>query len=88
MTDWTLILWYRILLVPVLPFMAGILQGSTWTGWIIRYIGTPRRYFYRTMQFSVKTMPQFTQLELFNYGLNNIKVNFSNFSASVVSFGN
>jgi hypothetical protein len=29
------ILWCSILLVPLLPFMAILLQGSTWTGWVI-----------------------------------------------------
>jgi hypothetical protein len=30
--------WYSILLVPLLPFMVELLQGSMWTGWIIRRI--------------------------------------------------
>jgi hypothetical protein len=30
--------WYSILLVPLLPFMAELLQGSTWTGWVIECI--------------------------------------------------
>jgi hypothetical protein len=33
---WATILWYNILLVPLLPFMEELLQGSTWTGWLIR----------------------------------------------------
>jgi hypothetical protein len=28
--------WYSIPLVPLLPFMAELLQGNTWRGWIIR----------------------------------------------------
>jgi hypothetical protein len=33
------------LLVLLLPFMAKLLQGSTWTGWVIRCISRSRRYF-------------------------------------------
>jgi hypothetical protein len=29
---WAVISWYSILLVPLLSFMAKLLQGSTWTG--------------------------------------------------------
>jgi hypothetical protein len=29
---WAAISWYSILLVPLLPFMAELLQGSTWAG--------------------------------------------------------
>jgi hypothetical protein len=29
---WAAILWYSILLVPLLPFMAELLQRSMWTG--------------------------------------------------------
>jgi hypothetical protein len=28
--------WYNILFAALLPFMAELLQGSTWTGWVIR----------------------------------------------------
>jgi hypothetical protein len=28
---WAAVSWYSILLVPLLPFMAELLQGSTWT---------------------------------------------------------
>jgi hypothetical protein len=35
---WAEILWYSSLLVPLLPFMAETLQGSMWTGWVIRRI--------------------------------------------------
>jgi hypothetical protein len=35
---WAAILWYSILLVPLLPFMVELLQGSMWTGWVIRCI--------------------------------------------------
>jgi hypothetical protein len=35
---WAAISWYNILSVPILPFMDELLQGSTWTGWVIRCI--------------------------------------------------
>jgi hypothetical protein len=35
---WAAISWYSILLVPLLLFMAELLQGSTWTGSVIRCI--------------------------------------------------
>jgi hypothetical protein len=33
---WAAISWYSVLLVPLLPFMAELLQGSAWPGWVIR----------------------------------------------------
>jgi hypothetical protein len=54
------ILWYSILLVPLLPFMAELLQGSTWTGWVSRCVPGSRRYFRTTMQFSKVTTLPFT----------------------------
>jgi hypothetical protein len=68
---------YSILLIPLLPFMAELLQGSTWTGSVIRCIPWSRRYFRTMMNFPKKIMPQFTQLELFGLALKNMKVNFS-----------
>jgi hypothetical protein len=68
--------WYSILLVPLLPFMAELLQESTWTGWVIRCIPWSRRYFRTTMQFSKMTMLPFTQLELYSHGFKSMKVNF------------
>jgi hypothetical protein len=66
---WEAILWYGMPLVPLLPFMAELLQeGSTWTGWVIRCIPWSRRYFRTTMQFSEMTMPPFTWLELLSHG--------------------
>jgi hypothetical protein len=65
--------------VPLLPFMAELLQGSTWTGWVIRCIPLFRRYFRTVMQFSKTTVSPFTQLELFSHGLKSMKVNFSIF---------
>jgi hypothetical protein len=56
---WTKISWYSILLVPLLPFMAELLQGSTWTGWVIRCILWSRHFW--------TTMPPFTHLELFQF---------------------
>jgi hypothetical protein len=76
---WTTISWYSILLVPLLPLMAELLQGCTWTGWVIRCIPWSRRYFPTTIQFSTMTMPPFIQLELFGYGLKIMKVNFTIF---------
>jgi hypothetical protein len=35
---WAAISRYNAVLVPLLPFMAELLQGSTWTGWVIRCI--------------------------------------------------
>jgi hypothetical protein len=35
---WAAVSWYSILLVPLLPFIAELVQGSTWTGWVIRRI--------------------------------------------------
>jgi hypothetical protein len=76
---WATITWYIILLVPLLPLMAELLQGSTWTGWVIRCIAWSRIYFRIAMQFSKSTMPPFTQLKLFNHGLKSMKVNFNIF---------
>jgi hypothetical protein len=72
---WIAAVWYSILLVPLLHFMAELLQGSTWTGWVIRCIPWSRRYFRTTVQFSKMTMSEFTQLELFSHGLKSMKVN-------------
>jgi hypothetical protein len=54
---WAAVSWYNILLVPLLPFMAELLQGSTWAGWVIRCI--PWSGHFRTMQFSKTIMPIF-----------------------------
>jgi transposase len=35
MMVWAAESWYNIVLVTLLPFMAELLQGSTWTGWLI-----------------------------------------------------
>lgn len=60
---------YCILLVPLLPFMAELLQMSTWTGWVIRCIHDPDdAVLFKT------TMLSFTQLELFSHGLKISKV--------------
>jgi hypothetical protein len=40
-----------ILLVPLLTFMAELLQWSTWTGWAIRCTPWSKHYFQTTMQF-------------------------------------
>jgi hypothetical protein len=58
------------------PSMAELLQGSTWTGWVIRCLQWSIRYFRTIMQFS-KTW--FTQLKLFSHSLKSIKVNFNIF---------
>jgi hypothetical protein len=78
--NWAAISWCSILLVALLPFMAELLQGSMWTGWLIRCIPWSRRYFWTKIQFSKTTVPPSTQLELFNHGLKSMKVNFSIFS--------
>jgi hypothetical protein len=58
---WAAVSWHSILLVPVLAFMAELLQGSTyiWTGWVIRCISLSRRYF-QTVQFSKTAVLPFT----------------------------
>jgi hypothetical protein len=66
-------------LVPLLPFMAELLQGSMRTGWVIRHIPWSRHYFQTMIQFSKTTMPSFTQQELFSHGLKNMKVNYNIF---------
>jgi hypothetical protein len=71
--------WYIILLVPLLPFMAKLPQGSMWTGWVIRCIPWSRCYFKTMMQLSKMTKPPFTQLELFSHGFKSMKVNFNIF---------
>jgi hypothetical protein len=38
MIVWAAVSWYSIILVPLLPFMAELLQGNMWTGWVIRCI--------------------------------------------------
>jgi hypothetical protein len=48
--------WCSTLLVPLLPFMAKLLQGSTCTGWVIRCNPWSRRYF-RKMHFFKTTVP-------------------------------
>jgi hypothetical protein len=61
--------YHGILLVPLLHFMAELLQGSTWTDWVIGCcIPWSRHYFRIMMQFCKTTVPQFTQLELFSHG--------------------
>jgi hypothetical protein len=49
---WAAISWYSILLVPLLPFMAELLQGYTWTGWVTRCIPWSGRCFRTTIRFS------------------------------------
>jgi hypothetical protein len=67
-----------ILLVSLLPFMTELLQGSTWTGWVIRCIPWSRRYFWRTMQFSKDdNAPSYTAGTV--HSLKSMKVNFSIF---------
>jgi hypothetical protein len=75
---WAAIVWYSILLVLLLPFMAELLQGNSWTG-IIRCIPRSWSYFRKTMQLSKNKMPPSTQLELFSHGLKNMKVNLNTF---------
>jgi hypothetical protein len=73
---WSAVSWYSILLFPLLHFMAKILQGSTWTGFVIRCIPWLRHYL-QIIQFSKMTVSPFTQLELFSHGLKSTKVHFS-----------
>jgi hypothetical protein len=85
---WAAMSWYSILLVPLLPFMAELLWGSMWTGWVIRCIPWSRHYFRTTVHFSKMTMlmqfskmavSTFTQLELFSHGSKSMKMNLSIF---------
>jgi hypothetical protein len=76
---WAAILSYSILLVPLLPFMAKLMEGSVCTGWVIRCIPWSRCCFRTTMHFSKTRMPPFTELELFSHGLKSMKVSFSIF---------
>jgi hypothetical protein len=69
-----------MVLVPLLPFMAELLQGSTWTGWEITCILWSRRYFRETMQFPKTTMLPFSQLQLFSRGIKSVKTNCNIFS--------
>jgi hypothetical protein len=75
MMVWAATPWYNILFVPSLPFMAELLQGSMWAGWVVMCIPWSRRYFRTKIHFSKTTLPLFTQLELFRHGLKSMKVN-------------
>jgi hypothetical protein len=75
---WAAILWYSILLIPLLLFMAELVQGSTWTEWVIRYIPWSRRYFGTTMQFSMTTMPPIHESATVHF-FKTTKVNFNIF---------
>jgi hypothetical protein len=46
---WAAVSWYSILLVPLLPFTAKLLQVSTWC-WVISCIPWSRRYFQTMIQ--------------------------------------
>jgi hypothetical protein len=48
--------YHHILLVQLLPFIAELLLGSTWRGWVIRCIPCSR-YFWTLKQFSKMTAP-------------------------------
>jgi hypothetical protein len=76
---WAAISWYSTLLVPLLPYMTELLQGSKWTSWVIGCISRSERYFRKTMQFSKTTMPPFTYLELFSHGFKSMKLDFNIF---------
>jgi hypothetical protein len=87
MKVWAAVSWCSILLVPLLPLKAKLLEGSTWTGWVNRCSPWSRRYFRTTIQFSKTTMLPFTQLELFSHGLKSIKVNLTSSPSNTVRFG-
>jgi hypothetical protein len=76
---WAAVSWCNLLLVPLSHVIDGLLWGSTWKGWVIRYLSWSSRYFWTTMQFSKLTMPPFTQQEIFSHGLKNMKMNFNIF---------
>jgi hypothetical protein len=63
---WTAISWYSIQLVPLLPSTADLLQTSMVTGSVIMCIPWSRSCI-RGIQFSKKTMPPFTQMELISH---------------------
>jgi hypothetical protein len=74
---WEVLWWFEqqycgILLDPLLPFMAELLQGSVWTGWVIRCIP-----WFLNNNAVFQDNGSFTQLELFSHGLKSIKVNFN-----------
>jgi hypothetical protein len=62
---------------PLISFMAELLQGGTWTGWVIRCIPWSKRYFRTTMHFFKTTVPLFTQVELFSHGFKSLNVKFN-----------
>jgi hypothetical protein len=74
---WAAVSWCSILLVPLVPFTAESLQGSTWTSGVIRCNLWSRYYFQTVMQFTETIMIPFTQLELFSHSLKIMKRNFS-----------
>jgi hypothetical protein len=82
---WTAVSWYSILLAPLLPFMADLLQRSTRTDWVIRCIPWSRRYFRTATQFYSTTLSPFTQLGLFSHGLMSMKVNLTSSLASTIT---
>jgi hypothetical protein len=66
-----------VMAVPLLPFMAELLQESMWTGCIIRCIPLSRCYFWTRCTFPSQQCPPSTQLELSSHGLKSMKVNFN-----------
>jgi hypothetical protein len=74
---WTAISWYSIVLVPLLPFMAELLQE--YVDRLGNQVHPMIQNFRTTMHFPKTTMSTLTQLELFNHGLKSMKVNFSIF---------
>jgi hypothetical protein len=77
---WAAVLWYSTLLVPLLPFMAELLEGSTWAGWVIRCIHPMIQTLFPSNDavFQDDNAP-FTQLELFSHCLKSMKVNLNIF---------
>jgi hypothetical protein len=69
--------WYSIPLIPLLSFMAKLLQGIMWTGWAIRRIPWSR-HFWTTKQFSKdNNVPIYPARTV--HSLKSMKVNFSIF---------
>jgi hypothetical protein len=79
---WAAISWYSILLAPLLPFMAKLLQGSIYMDRLGNQVHPTIQ---TSMHFSKMTMPPFTQLELFSHGLKSVKVNFNSPLASTIT---
>jgi hypothetical protein len=75
---WAAVSWYSILLVSLLPFMAELLQGSTWTCWVIRCIPWSEVASEQRCSFPRRQCPRSHSWNCsFSHGVKSMKVNFS-----------